>query len=87
MTNYTDFCSSNHRNLFLLVLEAGRPGPRFLQGYCLPKPRPLVADGPLLAVPSCGLPSMCVYLLTSSSYEDTSQIGLWTPLRTSFKVT
>lgn len=57
-----------------MIKVSARPGPKCLQGYCLLKPRPLVANGsPRL--PSRSLPSMCTYLLISS-YEDTSQTGL-----------
>lgn len=45
-------------------------------GLFPPEASPWLEDGRLLPVSSCGLPSGCVCVLISSSYEDTSHAGL-----------
>ena len=69
----------------LPVLEAGSPRSRCQQGWFLlramkegsvPGLSPWLVDGCLLPVSTHGLPAVCVWVLISSSYTDTSQIGL-----------
>lgn len=48
-------------------------------GWFLLSPLPGLADGGPLAMSSCGRPSVCVCVLTSSSYKDPSHHGLGPP--------
>ena len=57
---------------------------RVWAGLVLLRPPPGSADGRPLPVSSQGRPSVCVCALTSSSYKDTSPVGLGPTLVTSF---
>ena len=61
---------------FLTVLEARSPRSRCWQGWFLPSLSPWLMEGCLLPASWPGLPSITVCIQISSSYKDTSQIGL-----------
>ena len=53
-------------------------------GWVSSEASPCCVDGRFFPVSSCGHPSVCVCVLISSSYKDTSQTGSGPPLLTSF---
>ena len=58
-----------------MVLEAGSPRSKRGQDLFLLRPLSLLVDVCLLPVSSHDLPSVCVCVLISSSYKDTSHSG------------
>ena len=86
----TSGCGLNNRNLFPPVLKVASPRSRCLQVWFLLRPlSPWFTEGRLLTVSSHGLSSMCPPLVSlcaqiSSSYKDTSQIGLGPTLMASY---
>ena len=66
----------NNRMYFLTVLEAGSPRPRRWRLWFPLRRLPLAYRWPLLSESSHGLSSVSVWVLTSSSFKNTSHIGL-----------
>ena len=71
-----------------ISLQFWRLSPRSVcwQGWFLPRSPSLACRWPSSLIYSHGLPSVCFCVLISSSYKDTSHIGLESTLMTSFQL-